>query len=124
MAGHAKERRELVAGGTWRADRHAGLVDAQGVAGVEHDSVLWNQLAQWQDRFDEAVADVAANGPTMDSKGQVVQNPAAKMMKDASAEIRELCKILGIGPLNRSRLGVGGSDEDDEPVDAPPRKRS
>ena len=95
-----------------------------GVPGPEADSVLWNQLAQWQVRFDDAASDVDENGPTMDSKGQVVQNPACKVMKDASAEIRELCKILGIGPLNRSRLGVGGSVEgDDEPDDAPPRKR-
>jgi P27 family predicted phage terminase small subunit len=116
---------ELIQGSGWRADKHAARVDAAGVPGVEHDSVLWNQLAQWQARFDEAAADVEANGSTMDSKGQVVQNPACKVMKDASSEIRELCKVLGIGALNRARLGAGGGDEaEDDAAGAPTRKRA
>lgn len=121
----AKAHDELVSAGTWRADRHAGLVDATGVPGAEYDSILWNQLAAWQARFDEAAADVEANGSTMDSKGQVVQNPACKVMKDASSEIRAICAVLGVGPLNRSRLGVGGGDDDGGDIPgAPPRQRA
>ena len=125
MAVHSKEREALVAEGTWRADRHAGLVDVAGIPGPEADSVLWNQLEAWQRRFDEAAADVEARGTTLDSKGQAVQNPSCKVMKDASSEIRELCKVLGIGPLNRSRLGASssGDGEPDDVPGAPPRVR-
>ena len=125
MAVHSKDRSELVRGGTWRADRHAALTDAGGVPGVEADSILWNQLAQWQARFDDAATHVDEEGPTIESRGQFVPNPACKVMKDASSEIRELCKVLGIGALNRARLGAGGGDDaEDDAAGAPPRKRT
>lgn len=113
MAAHAKDREAHVKDRTWRADRHAGLVDAGGVAGVEQDSKVWNLIELWQQRFDAAMAEVDRDGATIENAGnQIVPHPAHKVAKEASSELRALFAIVGVGPLNRSRLGKGASDDD------------
>lgn len=118
MAAPVKDRALHVADGTWRADRHGGRVDAGGVAGVECDALLWDALEHWQAVFLQARSEVMELGATVVSAGeQVVPNPAHKVMKEASAEMRALAAILGIGPLNRSRLGVAAGESSDDADD-------
>jgi hypothetical protein len=114
MAAHAKDRKAHVADGSWRADRHAGLVDAGGVAGVEQDSKVWNLIELWQQRFDAAMAEVDRDGATIENAGnQIVPHPAHKVAKEASSELRALFALVGISPLNRARLGKSGDASDD-----------
>lgn len=118
MAAHAKDRKAHVQQGSWRADRHAARVDTAGVASVDEDSRLWNLLDHWQNVFDAAQQDIERDGVSIESAGgQIVPNPACKVMKDAGAEVRALCAILGIGPLNRARLGKGAADDDGDVLD-------
>jgi phage terminase small subunit len=113
MAAHAKDREAHLADKTWRADRHADRVDAGGVPGVEADSSVWNLIAQWQQRFDAAMAEVERDGATITNAGdQLVPHPSHKVAKEASSELRALFAIVGVGPLNRARLGKGAVDDD------------
>lgn len=119
MAAPAKERKAHVKDGTWRADRHAARVDTAGVASVDEDSRVWNLLDHWQRVFDTAQQEIERDGVSIESAGgQIVRNPACAVMKEAGAEIRALCAVLGIGPLNRARLGKGAVDDDDQLDDA------
>lgn len=112
MANHRKDSAEHVAAGTWRADEHAHRAP-QYVPDETHDLRLWQLLDHWQAVFDEARADVEASGVKIQSATQTVTNPACNVMKDASLQIRELCKVLGIGALNRARLGAGSTGDGD-----------
>lgn len=118
MAAPAKERNAHVSQGTWRADRHAKRVDTAGIASIDEDSRLWNLLDHWQRIFDAAQQEIDQLGVSMVSAGgQVVRNPACAVLKDAASEMRALCAVLGIGPLNRARLGKGVADDDEAQLD-------
>lgn len=121
MANHRKDSAEHVAAGTWRADEHAHRTP-QDVPAEGEDVRLWQLLDHWQAVFDQAQQDVEKNGVKIKSATQTVTNPACNVMKDASSQIRELCKVLGIGALNRARLGAGssGGGEDSDDLDLPP----
>jgi len=110
----------LVASGDWRPSKHASRVDNAGVADVSEDARIWDVLDYWQKVFDLARVDVHERGVRIENAGgQEVPNPSTKVMKEASAEIRALYAILGVGPLNRARLGVstgGGDDADDDDI--------
>lgn len=121
MANHAKEREAHLADGTWRADRHAAKA-AQGVPDDVEDSRLWALLDHWQCVFEAARVEVDENGISIQSATQTVKNPACGVMAEATKEIRALCQVLGIGALNRARLGASSSsgDEDGDVLDLPP----
>lgn len=45
---------------------------------------------------------------TMSTKGTVMVHPAARLEREAAAEVRQLLDQLGIGPIGRARLGKSG----------------
>jgi len=118
MANHRKDNADHVRQGTWRADRHASSSPAVVALPAEsNDALLWQMLEQWHQVFDDARECIANDGLVITSAGaQKVPNPACKAMADASTQIRSLCQVLGIGALNRARLGGAGEHEpDDDP---------
>jgi hypothetical protein len=113
MAKDRSSAEHLVSRGDWRPSRHADRVDAAGVPGVEADSSVWNLIEQWQQRFDAAMAEVERDGATITNAGdQLVPHPSHKVAKEASSELRALFAIVGVGPLNRARLGKGAADDE------------
>lgn len=121
MAMHAKDQSELIASGSWRARDHAARA-GQSAASDDEDARLWQLVDHWQSVFEAARVEVDENGISIQSATQTVKNPACGVMADATKELRALFQVLGVGPLNRARLGASPSDgasDGDEFADMP-----
>ena len=67
-----------------------------------HDLALAAQLAQTQARYQEAMADVAANGVTLlTEKGHPALNPAVSGLSSLGSAIARLTSLLGLGASQR-----------------------
>ncbi len=94
----------------WRAYWLSGIAT---MANLELDSAL---LGRWVWCFDELIRAQKAfrkERIVMGSTGQPRLSPAWSQVKDLMAELKALEQQLGIGPLNRMRLGVAIGDAAD-----------
>ena len=67
-----------------------------------HDLALAAQLAQTQERYQSAMADVAANGTTLTTeKGHQTLNPAVSALSSLGSAIARLTSLLGLGASQR-----------------------
>ena len=67
-----------------------------------HDLALAAQLAQTQERYQSAMADVAANGTTLTTeRGHPALNPSVSALSSLGSAIARLTALLGLGASQR-----------------------
>lgn len=76
---------------------------------TEQDMPQLRELVMWHAVFESAQVAILANDGSgrvevFDAEGR--KHPALSVMKEASAEIRQLSDHLGLSPLARSRIGL------------------
>lgn len=117
MPAHRKSIAQHHRDGTFRPSLHMGRnkdAAVPGVPGTENDAALWDQLAAWQEIFDAALDELRTDGITVQGAKGNKQHPAVKTAREAAAAIRDLSKLLGLGAVNRAKLGVSDDDTGDD----------